>query len=277
MPTSPEAIVDLPLFQGLDPEERSALAAIVEEASFPDGAQIFAEDDPGGISYVIQRGWVELSVHDEDGAKVVIDRLGPGELFGEISLFDGGTRTATAIALAQVDAVTLRREALLAYLERRPQVALDLMSNLAKRLRQADARFKARIPDPERVIEEKETFAARLADHVATFGGSWSFVLSFLGVMGVWTSFNLLSGDAFDPYPFILLNLALSTIAALQGPIIMMSQNRQDIKDRIRAEADHFVNVKAEAEIIDLHSKVDQLRVEVNLKLETLMRRLPKG
>lgn len=270
-------LVDLPLFSGLSPDEQSALAAIVEEASFPAGARIFAEDDPGGVSYVIQRGWVELSVSDEDGAKVVIDMLGPGELFGEISLFDGGARTATAIALAQVDAVSLRRDALLEYLERRPGVALGLMSNLAKRLRQADARFKARIPDPERVIEEKATLGERLADHVATFGGSWAFVVTFLSVMAAWTTMNLLAAEPFDPFPFILLNLALSTIAALQGPIIMMSQNRQDYKDRIRAEADHFVNVKAEAEILDLHAKLDGMRVELNLKLEALTRRLPKA
>jgi CRP/FNR family cyclic AMP-dependent transcriptional regulator len=277
VPTSPETIVDLPLFQGLGAEERTALAAVMDEARFPSAQQIFAEADPGGISYVIQRGWVELSVRDEDGEKVVIDLIGPGELFGEISLFDGGVRTATALAVTPVEAVALRREALLEYLHARPTVALGLLSNLAKRLRQADARFKARIPDPERVIEEKETLGARLADHVAAFGGSWSFVLTFVGIMAVWTSYNLLSGEAFDPFPFILLNLALSTIAALQGPFIMMSQNRQDSKDRIRAEADHFVNVKAEAEIIDLHTKLDQLRVELSLKLDTLGRRLPKA
>jgi len=248
----------------------------MDEVRFSSGTKLFAEADPGGISYVIRSGWVELSVIDEQDEKLVIGMMGPGELFGELSLFDGGVRSATAVALSDVEAVSLAREGLLDVLQRRPQSSLAIMSNLVKRIRDADALLKQRVQDPNLLIEEKVTFGDRLADLVASFGGSWRFVLSFSGVMMAWIVANVVLDGPFDPFPFILLNLALSTIAAFQGPFIMMSQNRQDAKDRIRADADYHVNVKAEAEILALHEKLDRLRVELNLKLESLGRRLPK-
>ncbi len=276
MAANPDLIRDLLLFQGLDDEGRALLASHMDEVRFSSGTKLFAEADPGGISYVIRSGWVELSVIDEQDEKLVIGMMGPGELFGELSLFDGGVRSATAVALSDVEAVSLAREGLLDVLQRRPQSSLAIMSNLVKRIRDADALLKQRVQDPNLLIEEKVTFGDRLADLVASFGGSWRFVLSFSGVMMAWIVANVVLDGPFDPFPFILLNLALSTIAAFQGPFIMMSQNRQDAKDRIRADADYHVNVKAEAEILALHEKLDRLRVELNLKLESLGRRLPK-
>lgn len=276
MAANPDLIRDLLLFQGLDEEGRALLASHMDEVRFASGTKLFAEADPGGISYVIRSGWVELSVIDEQDEKLVIGMMGPGELFGELSLFDGGVRSATAVALSDVEAVSLAREGLLDVLQRRPQSSLAIMSNLVKRIRDADALLKQRVQDPNLLIEEKVTFGDRLADLVASFGGSWRFVLSFSGVMILWIGANVVLDGPFDPFPFILLNLALSTIAAFQGPFIMMSQNRQDTKDRIRADADYHVNVKAEAEILALHEKLDRLRVELNLKLESLGRRLPK-
>jgi CRP/FNR family cyclic AMP-dependent transcriptional regulator len=268
---------DIKLLQGLDDEERTALAALMEDVTFTDGQQIFKEDDVGGIFYVLRSGWIELSIEDEDNKKVVIDRLGPGEVFGELSLLDGGTRTATATALTEVQAVSLKRPEFLDFLRRRPDASLDLLSALAKRLRQADALLKARVENPNLIIEEQATWPQRIADGVASFGGSWAFILTFAGITAGWITINSILGEPLDPFPFILLNLALSTLAALQGPVIMMSQNRQDAKDRIRAEADFHVNVKAEAEILELHDKLDRLRLELNLKLESLTRRLPRA
>lgn len=268
---------DIKLLQGLDDEERTALAALMEDVQFADGQQIFKEDDVGGIFYVLRAGWIELSIEDEDNKKVVIDRLGPGEVFGELSLLDGGTRTATATALTEVQAVSLKRPEFLDFLRRRPDASLDLLSALAKRLRQADALLKARVENPNLLIEEQATLPQRIADAVAAFGGSWAFILTFAGITAGWITVNSILGEPLDPFPFILLNLALSTLAALQGPVIMMSQNRQDAKDRIRAEADFHVNVKAEAEILELHDKLDRLRLELNLKLENLTRRLPRA
>ncbi|MFO0726558.1 MAG: DUF1003 domain-containing protein [Myxococcota bacterium] len=276
MAANPELLRDLLLFQGLDDAGRALLADHMEEVRFETGVKLFSEGDPGGICFVIRAGWVELSVIDEADQKLVISMLGPGELFGELSLFGGGVRSATAIALSAVDTVSLSRDGFLDFLNRRPEAALALMSNLVKRIRDADALLKQRVQDPNLLIEEKVTFGDRLADNVAAFGGSWRFVISFTVFMAFWTTFNAFSGNAFDPFPFILLNLGLSGLAALQAPFIMMSQNRQDAKDRIRADADYHVNVKAEAEIIALHEKVDRLRLELNLKLENIARRLPK-
>ncbi len=144
------------------------------------------------------------------------------------------------------------------------------MAALAKRIRRADALIRQQVRNPNEVVEMKETIGDRVADKVASFGGSWWFIGSFLGFMLAWVSVNtylLARGRAFDPYPFILLNLFLSMLAALQAPVIMMSQNRQDAKDRIRSELDYAVNLKSEVEIAELHEKLDRLRGELLLRL----------
>jgi uncharacterized membrane protein len=277
MATNPELLRDIVLLQTMDDEERASLASVMEEVRFPNGHLLFKECDEGGICYIIGAGWVELSVIDDLGEKVVVDILGPGELFGELSLLDGGKRSTSAHALSDVDAVALKRSDFLDFLRKKPDASLDILSALAKRLRNADALLKQRVQDPNKLIEEKITLGDRLADSVASFGGSWRFIIVFALITIVWMAVNSAIGAPFDPYPFILLNLVLSTLAAVQAPVILMSQNRQDTKDRIRAEADYHVNVKAEAEITQLHEKVDKLRVELNLKLESLSRRLPRS
>jgi uncharacterized membrane protein len=277
MATNPEFLRDIVLLQTMDDEERAGLASVMEEVRFPSSQILFKESDQGGICYIIRAGWVELSVVDDLGQKVVVDILGPGELFGELSLLDGGLRSTSAQALSDVDAMALERSEFLEFLRRKPDASLDILSALAKRLRNADALLKQRVQDPNKLIEEKITLGDRLADSVASFGGSWKFIIVFAAVTMIWMAANTALGATFDPYPYILLNLVLSTLAAIQAPVILMSQNRQDAKDRIRGEADYHDNVKAEAEIGQLHEKLDKLRVELNVKLETLARRLPRS
>jgi uncharacterized membrane protein len=276
MATNPQFLKDIVLLQTMDDEERSALASAMEEVHFPAGTRLFSESEQGGICYILRSGFVELSIRNEEEQKVVVDILGPGELFGELSLLDGGFRSTSAHAMSDVEAVSLRRAELLDFLRKKPDASIDLLSAIAKRLRQADALLKQRVPDPNLLIEEKVTLADQLADRVASFGGSWKFIIAFALVMWTWMIVNTALGLPFDPYPFILLNLVLSTLAAVQAPVILMSQNRQDKKDRIRADADYRVNVKAEAEISALHEKLDRTRVELNLKLESLARRVPR-
>jgi len=266
---------ELALFQTMDESERTALAALMDQARFDTGQQIFHERDPGGICYLIRSGRVELSITDESGAKVVVDVLEPGEMFGELSLLDGGNRSTSAVALTAVETLLLERDDFLGFLRKQPHAALDLLGALAKRIRRADYLLKQRVQDPNKIIEERVTFGERVADAVAAFGGSWRFILMFLGGMSIWILLNLSMGLHFDPYPFILLNLMLSMLAALQAPVIMMSQNRQDAKDRIRSEADYRVNVKAEVEIAELHEKLDQLRGELKLELLALRKGTP--
>jgi CRP/FNR family transcriptional regulator, cyclic AMP receptor protein len=268
MPAQPEMLEGVPFFQTLDADERAAVAALMKEAHFGAGAPVFREKDPGGVLYVIRRGTVELSVVGEEGEKVVVGVLEPGEFFGEMSLLDGGGRSTSAVAVQDVEAYSLAREEFLGLLRRRSDVALDVMTALARRMRKTDDLLRRRVRNPNEVMAERETFGGRVADGVARFGGSWSFIFTFGSVLLAWVIVNTIlirnaGKEPFDPYPFILLNLFLSMIAALQAPVIMMSQNRQDAKDRIRSELDYQVNLRAEHEIMQLHEKFDRLREEL--------------
>jgi CRP/FNR family cyclic AMP-dependent transcriptional regulator len=268
MSADPQLLNSVAIFQPLDDEERAAVVALMRPETISAGTTIFREQDPGGTLYVIRDGQVELSVIGEDRRKLVIDVLLPGEFFGEVSLLDGGVRSATAVAVDQVEVLSLEREPFLALLRRRPEVALDVLSAAARRFRKTDELLRRHVPNPNEVVEDRQTFGDRVADGVARFGGSWSFIFSFAGILLVWVVLNTVlivsrSGLPFDPYPFILLNLFLSMLAAVQAPVIMMSQNRQDAKDRIRSELDYQVNLKAELGIMQLHEKFDDLRREI--------------
>ena len=268
MSARPEILEGIPFFQTLDGDERAAVAALMKEARFTSGATIFREKEPGGVLYVIKGGKVELSVTGEDGAKVMVDILAPGEFFGEMSLLDGEGRSTSAVAAEDVEAYSLSREEFLGLLRRRADVALDVMSALARRMRKTDELLRRRVPNPNEVADEQETFGDRVADGVARFGGSWAFIFAFGGVLLAWVAINTIlirnvGKEPFDPYPFILLNLFLSMLAAIQAPVIMMSQNRQDARDRIRSELDYQVNLKAELEIMQLHEKFDRLQADL--------------
>jgi uncharacterized membrane protein len=270
MAANPEFLKDIPLFHWMDDAERAQVASLMDEVKFAEGERLFHEHDQGGICYILRSGKVELSVTDERKEKLIIDVLEPGELCGELSLLDGGTRAATATALGDVEALALERAEFVDFLRRQPDASLDVLAALTKRIRRADRLLKQRVQDPNELIEEEETLGDRIADVVASFGGSWKFIILFGLAMAVWMLVNTIVGIKFDPYPFILLNLALSTLAALQAPVIMMSQNRQDAKDRIRSEADYRVNVKAEVGIAELHEKIDKLRGELNLAVQSM-------
>jgi uncharacterized membrane protein len=268
MPADPEVLNRVPFFQLLDDAERAAVAALMRKERIAPGTTIFREHDPGGVLYVVTLGQVELSVIGEDRRKLVVDVLRPGEFFGEVSLLDGGVRSATAVAVDEVEAFSLEREPFLSLLRRSPEVALDVLGAVARRFRRTDELLRRQVLNPNEVVEERVTFGERIADAVARFGGSWSFIFAFAAVLLGWVLANTLHpggarGEPFDPYPFILLNLFLSMLAAIQAPVIMMSQNRQDAKDRIRGELDYQVNLKAELGIMQLHEKFDDLRTEI--------------
>ena len=268
MHADPEVLNRVPFFQPLDDAERAAVAALMRKERIAPGTTIFREHDPGGVLYVIAIGQVELSVIGEDRRKLVVDVLRPGEFFGEVSLLDGGVRSATAVALDEVEAFCLEREPFLSLLRRSPEVALDVLGAVARRFRRTDELLRRQVLNPNEVVEERITFGERIADVVARFGGSWRFIFAFAAVLLGWVLANTLhlpgaKGEPFDPYPYILLNLFLSMLAAIQAPVIMMSQNRQDAKDRIRGELDYQVNLKAELGILQLHEKFDDLRTEI--------------
>jgi uncharacterized membrane protein len=188
----------------------------------------------------------------------VLELLEAGDFFGELSLLDGGTRSATATATQRTDTLVLERHEFLDLMLQKPHMAQDVMVALAKRIRRTDNLLRRRVTrNVNEVIEEQETLGERVADAVAKFGGSWRFIFSFAAFLLIWVLLNTFMPWRWDEYPFILLNLFLSMLAAIQAPVIMMSQNRQDAKDRIRSELDYQVNLKAELGVTTLLNKAD--------------------
>src|SRR5512135_2475453 len=259
-----EWLFDISFFNLLDAEERAVLAEHVEAHHFPAGSVIFRAGDPGNAMFVIRTGEVEISLIDEDNEPVVLAVFSDGAFFGELSLLDAEPRTSTAKALTDTDVVLIDRHDLELLFTQKPHAALDMLTVIGSRLRENDKIIRMRAArNSNKVIDEELTFGQRLADKIASFGGSWPFIIIFLTLLSVWILVNSVLNKPFDPFPFILLNLFLSMLAALQAPVIMMSQNRADTKDRIRAELDYNVNLKAETEIAQLHTKLDVVRGEI--------------
>jgi uncharacterized membrane protein len=193
----------------------------------------------------------------------VLAVLGDGDFFGELALFDGAPRTATAKAIGSVDLIEIRKDDLFAFLRRNPEAALSMMSEISRRLRVANSLIEQRTTrNVNELMEDTYTFGDRLSDRIAQFGGSWAFLIWFAVTLFLWMALNSLESiwHPFDPFPFIFLNLVLSCLAAIQAPVIMMSQNRQATKDRLQADLDYQVNLKAELQIRSLHLKIDELR-----------------
>ena len=274
MSTDAALLADVGFFKLLDEDECALLAQQIDHRTFPAGSTIFHENESGGIMYLIRTGRVESWLYDEDHERVVLATFEAGDFFGELSLLDEEPRSATATALEETEVLIIDRTDLRLLFAQKPDAALDVMSALGTRLRLTSEIVRSRATrNPNEVIEERLTLGDRLADRLATFGGSWKFILIFSALLIVWMIVNSLLGTPFDPYPFILLNLVLSSLAALQAPVIMMSQNRADAKDRIRAELDYRVNVKAETEVAELHQKIDELREELIHAIDLAARR----
>jgi CRP/FNR family cyclic AMP-dependent transcriptional regulator len=260
------------VYQLLDDEELAELAAHVDEATFAAGQTIFSAGDAGGGMHVVLAGHVEVFINDDDKTRVVLQQLGPGEMFGELSLFDGEPRSASVVATEATRTFLIDRQDLERLFARKPSAALDILAVMGRRLRQTDLLLSQRVArNPNEVLAEKATLGDRVADAVARFGGSWGFMFSFGAFLLAWVAANTLlllgRNGPFDPYPFILLNLFLSMLAAIQAPVIMMSQNRQDAKDRVRSELDYRINLKAELEIMELHQRFDRLERQLGDEL----------
>ncbi|HVP41900.1 MAG TPA: DUF1003 domain-containing protein [Terriglobales bacterium] len=261
MATDASALADVPMFSLLDDEERSTLSELLDLRRFEKGDTVFSFGDSGDALYLVRSGKVQVFVENYQGDKIPLADNEPGDIFGEISLLDGGPRTATAVAIEDSECLTLDREKLLEFVSRHPHAALDLLTVMGRRLRATDELLRTHVTrNLNEEEEERLTFGQHIADRVASFGGSWTFIIVFGLILFAWMGLNVyMATHAFDPYPFILLNLVLSTLAALQAPVIMMSQNRQAQKDRLKADLDYEVNLKAELEVAQLHNKVDRL------------------
>jgi CRP/FNR family cyclic AMP-dependent transcriptional regulator len=276
MPCNPEDLKKVPLFSLLDEEETAVLAAQVELRRFAPRQRIYKMSDPGGRAYVVVSGKVRLTTVDEDGQEVIVDEPGTGEFFGFASMLDGTPHQTSATAIEETVCVEVDRDDIAELLQRKPLAGMDMLTVLGRHFHTAHKLVRVRsLRNPNEVIEEKVTPGERVADSVARFGGSWAFIITFLVVLVVYTCVQVLLGKlAWDPYPFILLNLFLSMLAAIQAPVIMMSQNRQDKKDRLRGELDFDVNRRAESEIQGLARKLNLIGEKVEDVEELLRERL---
>ena len=277
MPCDLEIIREVPLFALLDDEELAVLAEQVEIAQFAPRQRIYRINDPGDRAYVMISGAVQVTTIDEDHQDVVVDQPGRGEFFGFASMLEQTPHQTNAIALEETTCVRVDRDDILALLQKKPHAGMDMLTVLGRQFHAAQQLVRNRASrNPNDMIESEATVGENIADAVASFGGSWTFIISFLSILVVYTAVNLLlRASAWDPYPFILLNLFLSMLAALQAPVIMMSQNRQDTKDRLRGELDYEVNRRAESEIQGLARKLTLIQDKIGDMDEVLRERLP--
>lgn len=274
MAAKPEDLKCIPLFALLDEEELAVLAEQVEVRRFPPRERIYKINTPGDRAYVVISGRVRVTTIDEDHQEVLLDEPQAGEFFGFASLLDQTPHQTTAVAVEESTCIEIDRDDLTQLLTRKPMAGMDLLATLGRQFHAAERLVRVRsMRDPNDIIDEEETLGERVSDHVARFGGSWRFIISFGVGLVVYTIINsVLGGRAWDPYPFILLNLILSMLAAVQAPIIMMSQNRQDKKDRLRSELDFAVNRRAEAEIQNLSRKLNAIEERID-DVATLLRK----
>jgi uncharacterized membrane protein len=274
MPCKPEVLRQVPLFALLDDEEAAVLAGQVEIKNFAARQRIYKMGDPGGRAYVVVSGMVRVTTVDEDHQEVVVDEPGPGQFFGFASMLDETLHESSAVALDETVCIEVDRHDIAILLQRKPMAGMDMLAVLGRQFHASQKLVRVRAArNPNEVIEEEETLGEHVADHVASFGGSWTFIISFGIVLVTYAGLSAGLGQrSWDPYPFILLNLFLSMLAAIQAPIIMMSQNRQDKKDRLRGELDYDVNRRAEAEIQGLAHKINLIGDKIG-DVEDLLRR----
>lgn len=273
MACDPGILREVPLFALLDDEEAAVLAAHVEVKRFAARQRIYKIGDRGGRAYVLVSGAVRVTTIDEDQQDVVVDEPAPGEFFGFASMLDDTPHQTNATTVADTVCIEVERQDIETLLQRKPHAGMDMLSVLGRQFHSAQQLVRIRAArNPNDMIEAEATFGDRTADAVAGFGGSWTFIIAVLVTLTIYCAANLMLGrSAWDPYPFILLNLILSMLAALQAPVIMMSQNRQDSKDRLRGELDYAVNRRAEAEVQALSRKLNDLADKMD-DLEDLIR-----
>jgi CRP/FNR family transcriptional regulator, cyclic AMP receptor protein len=269
-----EELKHVPLFALLDDDELGLLASLVELKTFSPRQRVYKIDEAADRAYVMLSGAVRVTTFDEDHQEVIVDEPRHGEFFGFASMIEQVPHRTSAHAIEESTCLQVNRTAIETLLCRKPMAGIDMMTALGRQFHATQELVRRRASrNPNEVIEEETTLGQRVADSVARFGGSWIFIIICGVALTVYICTNtLLKGRAWDPYPFILLNLFLSMLAAIQAPVIMMSQNRQDMKDRLRSELDYAVNRRAESEIQGLANKMNMLTDKID-DLDEMLRR----
>jgi CRP/FNR family cyclic AMP-dependent transcriptional regulator len=279
MACDPEILKQVPLFALLDDEEAAVLAGQVEVKTFVPRQRIYKMGDAGDKAYVMVSGMVRVSTVDEDGQEVIVDEPSVGEFFGFASMLEQTPHQTDAIAMVETSCLEVDRHDIATLLEHKPHAGMDMLTVLGRQFHSAQQLVRLRASrNPNDMIEEEMTFGERIADMVAGFGGSWTFIITFAVVLLSYASLSIaLKQSSWDPYPFILLNLFLSMLAAIQAPVIMMSQNRQDTKDRLRSELDFEVNRRAASDIQGLARKINLLGDKMGDVEDLIRTKLPGG
>lgn len=276
MPTRSELLANVPLFATLDERELSALAARVDEISEPAKTVLFHAGDPGDAMYIVISGEVEVFVSNPEGERIVMEHARPGQFFGEISLLDSGPRSASAEVTADVHALVVDRGDLEQFLAACPSAALDLIGAMGKRLRETARLLRGSASRNVNVeTADSRTAVQRAADWISDFSGSLPFLFIHVAVFSVWIMLNVgpfthtvLGG--WDPYPFGLLTMSVSLEAIFLSVFVLLSQNRQAARDRVRNDVEYAINLKAELEIGQLHEKVDRMHEHLAQRLARL-------
>lgn len=270
-----ELLAQIPLFDTLAAEDLEALAKRMTERTFKAGEVVFNQGDKGSSMYVVLSGAVQIFLPGSgpEEPRVVLKDARTGEYFGELSLFDDKPRSASVESVVDTTLLELTREEFGEHLSKSKNAAMAILAEMAERLRETNALLSQRAArDVVKELEENLTWGQRLADRVAELNGSWAFILFLIALTFGWAGANKLLPNAFDEYPFQFYNLFLAILVALQGPLIVMSQNRQSVKDRAQAETDFRVNLKNEVGIETLLREVGALRAETNKRFEVLER-----
>ncbi len=276
MPSQADALAGVPLFSLLDEQERATLAERIDLVTEPKGKVIFRYGDPGGSMYVVRAGLVELSFANDTGDKIVLERAGPGDFFGEISLLDGGSRTASATVLEDLDALLVDRGDLDELFRIKPAAALDLLTATGKHLRETSGKLRHTVSRNLNADEEdRRTRVMKVADWISAFSGSMPFLVIHMVIFSAWIVLNVrplssLPVGGFDPYPFGLLTMAVSLEAIFLSVFVLLSQNRQAERDRRRNDVEFDVNLKAELQIAHMHRKVDEQHEEVLARMDRI-------
>ena len=260
-----EELRSVPLFASLDNAAAVELRELLQARDITQGQPIFRAGESGDALYLIENGRVRISVEDAEGDEVTLAELAQGDFFGEMAILDGKPRSADATTLEDTRLAVLSREDFIAFVQRNPNVALEMLAALTTRLRQTDEMLRQRVSRNANVESEARlTNADRIAFRLANFGGSWKFIAFLAGLIILWMLFNtwILAKPQFDEFPYQLLGLVLGVIAGLQAPVIMMSQNRQGQEDRLRADLDYQVNLKNEISLAEILRRLDVLESE---------------
>lgn len=281
MPPDTELLKEVSLFQFLDDQERTDLAAQLSPVSFRAGELVFRVGEPGDALYLIQSGEAEVFFKNDTGERVVLETARRGDYFGELSLLDGGCRSASVIATQDLEALRLDRRQLNQFLQGHPQAAMDILAAMGRRLRVSADRLRRTASRNVNVeVEDNRTTLQKGADWIAEFAGSIPFLVIHVVWFVGWLLVNSVKFPGipqFDPYPFGFLTLSVSLEAIFLSVFVLFSQNRQAAKDRVRSDIEYDVNLKAELEIVHLHEKMDRLTSDVLLRLDQVQQEVQRA